>query len=96
MAAPADPYHSPCAARRAQQGKEEAHRLRRELNAAFTAKAEKMMDVAMTASVQALSDEAVHQRRALLEQGILCDEVRAPPHPRENGATSARVSTRVM
>ena len=36
-----------------------------------------MMDVAMASSVQALQDEAHQQRRALAEQGILCDEVRA-------------------
>ena len=35
-----------------------------------------MMDVAMAAGVQALHDEAHHQRRALAEQAILCDEVR--------------------
>ena len=68
------------------RGKAEAARLRRELNAAFDASSKKMMDVAMAASVQALSDEAQHQRRALAEQAILCDEVRgAAPSSRIDG-----------
>ena len=58
------------------QGRAEANRLRKDLNAAYAAGAGKMMDVAMAAGVQALHDEAHHQRRALAEQAILCDEVR--------------------
>ena len=58
------------------RSKVEATRLRRELNEAFAGSSAKMMEVAMVASVQALSDEAQHQRRALAEQTILCDEVR--------------------
>jgi hypothetical protein len=59
------------------KGRVEATRLRKELNAAHSAKAEKMMDVAMVASVQTMQDEAAASRRALMEQCILCDELRA-------------------
>ena len=53
----------------------ECTRLRRELNAAHAAKAEKMMDVAMEASVQALSDEAAATRRAVTETCVLHSEL---------------------
>ena len=57
--------------------RDECHRLRKELNVAMAAKAESMADVAMAASVQALNDEGEHQRRALIETSILCDELRS-------------------
>ena len=59
------------------QVSKELVRLRSELNAAYAAKAEKMMDVAMEASVTALAQEAEYQRRALVEQTVLCDELRS-------------------
>ena len=57
------------------RARSEASRLRRELNAAHAQRGESMMDVAMAASVQALHEEAEHQRRLAQEQAILCDEV---------------------
>ena len=59
------------------RGRAEADRLRKQLNGAYAATAGKMMDVAMSAGVQALQDEAQHQRRLLIEQAMLCDELRA-------------------
>ena len=81
------------------RSKVEATRLRRELNEAFAGSSAKMMEVAMVASVQALSDEAQHQRRALAEQAILCDEVRGAgllSRSNRTAATPPRSETRCV
>ena len=60
-----------------ERNKTEATRLRKDLNKAFAKNADKMMDVALEASVNALHNDAEDQRRVLTDQSILCDELRA-------------------
>ena len=50
-------------------------RLRRELQASLDSSANAMMQTAMAASTQALSDEAATQRRARMERRVLIDEL---------------------
>ena len=53
----------------------ENKRLRSELNEAHAAKAEKMMDVAMAASVRAMEDDAANAKRSQREHALLAAEI---------------------